>query len=162
MASADGGWAVSGSASASCGYGYGGYEVWESTTHQYTPCFAQNLSGGNIAFQATMKMTSDTNDGGGLIFRQIYRFHVSDGEYDLVTPDATQTVGTSNSVHVNSTQSIVLTVIAQGDNIYLYADGTMLAHILDNSSSSGALGLLAYDATNPSIAIFTDVKIWLL
>lgn len=160
-----GGWAVSSSASASCGYNNGGYQIWESTTNQFQPCMAQNLSGGNIAFQATMTMTSAPNNGGGLIFRQIYRFHVSTGSYDLVTTTAanpTLTYQQNSGIHTDGGQSITLTVIAEGADIYLYANGALLTHLVDNSSSNGRFGLFAYDRTSPTTAIFTNVKVWLL
>lgn len=160
MSSPDnGGWAVAGSATSGCTYNGGGYQVASSTSGTFIPCYAQNLTGRNFLFQAQMKITSTSNDGGGLIFRQIYRFHVINGSFDLATPAKQLAAGSSSAINLSAGQSILLTVVVRGVDIYLYANNTLLTHITDSSASSGSFGLMAVDFSNPTTAVFTNIKI---
>jgi hypothetical protein len=154
-----GGWAVSGSATSGCTYNGGGYQIGVSTSGTFVPCYAQNLTGSNFVFQAQMTMTCASNCGVGLIFRQIYRFHVRNGSYYLKTPAKTLASGFNSAINVSTGQSVLLKVVANGSDISLYANNTLLAHVRDSSASSGIFGLLAVDLAQPTTAVFTNIKI---
>ncbi len=157
-----GGWEVSGSATSGCTYNGAGYQIGVSTVGTFVPCYAQNLTGSNFVFQAQMTITSASNAGGGLIFRQIYRFHVRNGSYYLKTPAKTLASGFNSAIHVSTGQSVLLKVVAKGSDISLYANNNLLAHVRDSSASSGVFGLLAVDLSYPTTAVFTNIKIWQL
>ncbi|HEY4385286.1 MAG TPA: hypothetical protein VGN34_12570 [Ktedonobacteraceae bacterium] len=157
----NGGWQIAGSATLGCTYSGGGYQVATNSSSTYVPCTAQNLTGRDFAFQAQMTITSSTSNGGGLIFRQAYRFHVDNGSYDLAGPPK-QVSGTNPYLNVNGGQSMSLTVIAKGSDIYLYVNGYLLTHIQDSTSSSGGFGLFAVDFSSSTTIVFTNVKIWQL
>jgi serine/threonine protein kinase len=157
-----GAWEVSGSATSGCIYNGGGYQIGVSTAGTFVPCYAQNLTGSNFVFQAQMTMTCASNCGVGLIFRQIYRFHVRNGSYYLKTPVKTLAAGFNSAINLSTGQSVLLKVVANGSDISLYANNTLLAHVRDSSASSGVFGLLAVDLLKPTTAVFTNIKIWQL
>jgi hypothetical protein len=161
MSSPDsGGWEVAGSATFGCTYNGGGYQIGVNSANTYIPCMAQNLTGSNFIYQAQMTITSASNNGGGLIFRQIYRFHVINGSFDLATPSAQLAAGSNSAINFSTGKTILLKVVAKGSDIYLYANNNLLTHVVDSSASSGAFGLLAVDFSNPTTAVFTNIKIW--
>jgi serine/threonine protein kinase len=157
MSSDGGGWQV---VDGRCTFANGGYQVTASSPGTFASCLAM-VPGADIAFQARMTITSAASDGGGLIFRGRYRFRVGNGTYDLA--GTAQTVsGNDPALNASTGQSMVLTVIAKGSDIYLYVNGSLLTHVTDSSSSLGALGMMAVDFSNPTTAVFTDVKVWKL
>ena len=60
----------------------------------------------------------------------------------------------------NLNHAYLLTVIARGRSISLYVDKQWLATVEDQSSSSGAIGLMAYDKTQPTEVAFRNMKVW--
>jgi hypothetical protein len=81
------------------------------------------------------------------------------GAYDLETPAKHLAAGSNSASQVSTGQSILLAVFVTGSDIYLYANNQFLAHVVDSSTSSGAFGLLAVDFSNPTTAVFTNIKI---
>ena len=87
-----------------------------------------------------------------------YRFEVDQyGNYNLYmyvdrtfAHSKTLLEGASPNIKTGTGQMNVLTVIAVGNNIYLYANSHILAHTDDNTFSIGEIGLAAVDYTNPT------------
>ena len=149
-------WATNGS----CTLFNDGFHV--SATDKFNVCFAQGKSYGNFAFQANMSI-SNNGQGGGLSFRgdgqEQYNFFVNaDGTYLLAFGNANADLPLfqkSSSIFIQ--QSDTLTAIARGSDIYLYVNQHFLTHVIDNSSQSGEIGLLAASA---STVVFNNLKVW--
>jgi len=110
-------------------------------------------------------MTIVAGDGGGIVFRgsdqQMYRFRVSsDGSYDLMNQTQVLTAGSSNAIKTGLNQANQLTVIAKGQQIYIYANQQFLTSINDSASSSGRLGLFAVNFTKSTNVAFSNVQVW--
>jgi serine/threonine protein kinase len=144
----------------SCTLSNVGFHV-SGTADLLNVCFAQGKSYGNFAFQANMSIS--IGYGGGLSFRgdgqEQYNFFVNaDGTYLLAFGNANadrplfQKTGSSFIQ-----QSDTLTVIARGNDIYLYVNQHFLTHVSDTSAQSGEIGLLAAGA---STVVFNNLKVW--
>lgn len=149
---------------------------------QYVPCSAKNTSFTNFALQVTMSIMGDA---GGVFFRSqngtYYR--VAFNQSDQSTPDmdilslylcaqdcSTRQVdeGTqlwSNPVSVDRGNPITLTIIAQGNIIDLFYNGTPEAHVIGTPSSrvfSGQIGVYAASLGNDTDVTFSGLKVWSL
>jgi serine/threonine protein kinase len=133
-----------------------------------TVCLEQIYNFADFAFQAQMTIHSGDSsaDGGGLVFRgtsatdRIYRLRIGlDGSYDIFNGNLIGPASSAVSGPVLN-QNILLTVIAQGNLLFLYVNNQFIATSSSTFSSDGQLGLMAF-ARNQSVDItFTNVKIW--
>jgi hypothetical protein len=138
----------------------------------YVPCFAQATNFGNFAFQ--VQMTIIKGDEGGLIFRandatsKFYLFRIGrDGYYSL---NVSKDNNTNTPIAFDNTQAIktglgqpnLLTVVAQGKNIYLYINKQFVGSAMDSSYASGKIGIFAADHTNDTDVAFTNARVWTL
>jgi hypothetical protein len=111
-------------------------------------------------------MTITEGDGGGLIFRTTssatYRFRVdASGYYDLAgLPRDKIIAGTSSAIHTGVNQANLLTVVANGNNIYMYVNKQLVAYISDSSSCSGMIGFMAIDANNATKVQYKNMRVW--
>jgi hypothetical protein len=138
----------------------------------YVPCFAQATNFSNFAFQ--VQMTIIQGDEGGLIFRandtasKFYLFRIGrDGYYSLnVSKDS----NTNTPIAFDNTPAIktglgqpnLLTVIAQGQNIYLYINKQFVGNAVDSSYIGGKVGIFAADHTTGTDVAFTNARVWTL
>ncbi len=163
-------WSEDSAASYSCAFTGGIYQIQEEQNNFVAFCFAQATNFSNFAFQ--VQMTISQGEGGGLIFRdnnaEAYRFYVSsNGYYDLVvTPPRNGTgvtrlvTGPSATINTGLNQTNMLTVIARNSMIYLYVNKQYVASVSDSTSSSGEIGLFAYDSTGSTDVIFSNAQVW--
>jgi hypothetical protein len=136
-----------------------------------TVCLEQKYTFSDFAFQAQMTIHSGSNnaDGGGLAFRgtnatidSIYRLRIGlDGSYDIFRGNMIGPAGSAVSSLVLN-QKILLTVIAQGNLIFLYVNNQFVATSYSTFSNQGQLGFLAFAKNQQVDVTFTDVKIWKL
>ena len=138
----------------------------------YVPCFAHATRFSNLAFE--VQMTILKGDDGGLIFRandvttQFYIFRVGqDGTYSLfVAKDDKHNTSIvddqSSSIKKGVGQSNILTVIAQGSNIYLYINKQFVGSANDGTYGSGEIGIFASDTTNVTDVAFSNLRVWAL
>lgn len=132
-------------------------------------CLARASDLTNFAFQVQMTVVRGARgDGGGLIFRAsdedaAYRFHVSaDGTYDLVYQNRLITAGSSSAIQTELNQTNLLTVVAEGNTLYLYVNKHYLASVYDISATSGKIGVLAVSFTRPTDVAFSNAEVWRL
>jgi serine/threonine protein kinase len=136
-----------------------------------TVCLEQKYTFSDFAFQAQMTIHSGSNnaDGAGLVFRgtratidSSYRLRIGlDGSYDIFHGNM---IGPADSAVSGPmlNQKILLTIIAQGNLIFLYVNNQFVATSYSTFSSQGQIGFMAF-AKNQSVDVaFTDVKIWKL
>jgi preprotein translocase subunit YajC len=164
--------------SGQCTFTGSGYQTSEPTKGFFIPCMAETPTFSNFAYQ--VKMTINKGDGGGMLFRAdnanskymlFYLDHT--GSYELYLyvnsngKDAKELAAGSVGSGMNSgyNQTNTLTVIARGNDIYLYINQIFLTHVTVNQSgalSSGQIGLFA-DAINGATQVtYTSVKVWKL
>jgi eukaryotic-like serine/threonine-protein kinase len=151
-----------------CAFTGGAYDV--SITQQgIAPCTATSTDFSNFAFQ--VQMTLIKGAAGGIIFRingpkYYYCYIHQDGSYGCsLYVDATSTPkvlvsGSSSAIKTGLKQSNLIAVVANSNNIKLYANGQLITSISDNSYSHGAIGLVAEDDSSPAEAVFSNAKVW--
>ncbi|MGH2479419.1 MAG: hypothetical protein ACRDHW_07175, partial [Ktedonobacteraceae bacterium] len=117
-----------------------------------------------------MKILS--GDGGGLILRgnttagNLYYFHVlPDGSYHIYVEKNHQLTtllggGTISSFTTN--QRNTLTTIAQGNQLYFYANEKLLTMLKDSTYTNGYMGVLSACSTAAADVVYTNAKIWRL
>jgi hypothetical protein len=158
--------------SSSCGFTGGAYHA-SASAGFIGPCLAPAVSVSNFAFQA--QMTIIKGNAGGLIFRlnfgasslNSYLFLIDHlGGYRLVAFQNNNTImqlanGVSSAVNVGLNQSNLLTVIARGNNFYLYVNKQYITSARDNTFSSGVVGVFASGA-NATDVVFSNAQVWKL
>ncbi len=156
----------------SCGFTGGAYHA-SASAGFIGPCLALAVSVSNFAFQA--QMTIIKGNAGGLIFRlniassslNSYLFLIDNlGGYRLAAFQNNNTVmqlanGVSSAVNVGLNQSNLLTVIARGNNFYLYVNRQYITSARDNTFSSGVVGVFA-SGTNATNVVFSNAQVWKL
>ena len=115
-----------------------------------------------------------TGDDGGIVFRgdsanyKFYRFYINQkGSYCI---DLAQDINHVKSIACNLSsvinsglnQTNLLTVIAQGSNIYLYINKQYVASLSDKTYSSGKIGVFVGDETNATDVAFNNAQLWIL
>ena len=156
-------WAVN---SGGCAFANGAYHATATQAGTFSVCMAQATNFFNFTYQVNMTILSGTaGDGGGLIFRsasgKAYRLHVgSDGSFDLVDEAKSLASGNSAAIKTGLNQTNVLKVKAHGTSISLYINNVLLAKVEDSFSSSGAIGVLAVDFSQPTDVAFSNAQVW--
>jgi hypothetical protein len=161
--------------SGSCKFTNGAYQISTSNPNNTQDCHAEATNFSNFAFQTRMVM--NTGSGGGLVFRSTviqpgvnrsYRFRISpDGSWDLVCISCGNfgTIpiiqGVTDNIHGIGGINIV-TIIAEGSNLYLYVNDKFLKKANDDLFNIGRIGLFAVNfSPSPDTTImFYNVKIW--
>lgn len=135
-------------------------------------CIAQNTDYSNFALQA--QVTILKGSCAGLAFRATsrtssqYEFVIclQEGfwglryaENGLIEPNLVQ--GYSTAIRNELGQANVLTVVANGPTITLYANGQRLGSATSSLFSAGQIGLDASgDEGNMNIALFRNAEVW--
>src|SRR5216683_1650980 len=165
-------WSESSLGNGRCLFTNGAFHALLSGKASFTVCFANSTRLSDFAFQVQMTIASGVR--GGLLFRTgnsqaySYAFDVaSDGFYTLAVINGTSGVvlnfGPSPAIKTGLNQSNLLTVIARGNNIYLYINKQYIAMVNDSTFSSGKIGLFAISGDNPQADIaFSNAQVWQL
>lgn len=136
----------------------------------YVPCFAHATNFSNFAFEAQVMIQK--GDEAGLIFRandaasKFYVFRISkDSTYSLfVSKDDKHSIPViddmSRAIKTGSSQTNILTVIAQGDTIYLYINKQFVNSVHDTSYASGEIGVFAGNTGDITDVAFKQARIW--
>jgi hypothetical protein len=155
-----------------CAFSNGSYHASMPQAGFFAPCYAQNSSFNNFAFQ--VQMTILKGDRGGLIFRsdgtsKFYLFRIDqNGAYNLflyTNSNSTKNLleGTAPAIiHTGLNASNTIAVVAKGSNIYLYVNQKYLASTTNSTYSSGSIAVFAEDHTNATEVAFSNVQVWQL
>jgi hypothetical protein len=166
--------AVSNSGEGSCSFKDNAYHVTAQQADYLYACFAASPNFSNFAYQA--QMTILQGDYGGIIFRangassKYYYFRIGkDGAYDLsvshdtnFTYDQILKSGIAQSIITTGlSQPNIIAVLADGSNIYLYANQKFLAQVHDTTYQAGQIGVFGgnFESKSADVA-FTNVKVW--
>lgn len=141
----------------------------------FSPCYASASNFADFIFQAEMTVTE--GHSGGLIFRadktsdQAYLFRIStDGTYILnkytlennQLQNDTLTSGDSSEIQPGANTTNTLAVIARGNMLYLFINGTYIANATDETYRSGAIGIYTDSDAGSVEAFFRNAKVWQL
>ncbi|MEO8956641.1 MAG: hypothetical protein ABI396_05685 [Ktedonobacteraceae bacterium] len=161
---------TSGTVDGSCVFTGGDYHVTEARQGYLQPCIAESTNFSNFAYQ--VQMIFDKGDQAGIIFRAtgskgaFYFFRIGiDGSYALdLYKSANQTTtlsnGFSSAITTGLTQANQLAVIAVKGQLLLYANQQYITSIVDNTLTSGTIGVAVQDAANPTEVEFSNVQVW--
>ncbi|HLY30020.1 MAG TPA: hypothetical protein VKQ36_03270 [Ktedonobacterales bacterium] len=136
-------------------------------------CFEHALTFSNFVFETEMQVIA--GDGGGLIFRlngadytaPQYRFRVgADQTYDVT--EYLHGQGTGHRIVTGKNPAIdkgvgasnLLSVVALGSHIYVFANGVYIASITNTTSPTGELGFFAADYSHPTDIAFSNMDVW--
>ena len=158
----------------SCQFANGAYHSNMPTKGYFQPCYASTPIFTNFAFQVQMTITQ--GDEGGILFRAnpnnstYYLFRIdTNGAYDLFVYSSNQASsakrllnGTAQGFKTGPNQPNILALVAQGNNLYFYANGQYIDSASDSTFTSGKIGVFGEDATNPTDAAFTNAQVWQL
>jgi serine/threonine protein kinase len=167
-------WSVNASNIGSCAFLQGALHAIASHTYTLQPCIAQSGDFSNFAFQ--VQMTISKGDAGGLIFRANatnsdtpWRFDFGidqSGSFGLLVISQ----GNSNiliqrpssAIKAGVEQPNLLTVVAQGSNIYLYVNRQYAGSVSDGSIIAGKIGVFARENIDPTDVAFSNAQVWKL
>ncbi len=158
----------------SCQFANGAYHSNMPTKGYFQPCYANTPTFTNFAFQVQMTITQ--GDEGGILFRAnpnnstYYLFRIdTNGAYDLFVYSSNQASsakrllnGTAQGFKTGLNQPNTLALVAQGTNLYFYANGQYIDSASDSTFTSGKIGVFGEDATNPTNVAFTNAQVWQL
>ncbi len=115
--------------------------------------------------------TGPRNNGYGILFRfqdrdNFYRFDISgDGFFLLSKFHASEWITlvpwtASSAINVGQAQNR-LVVDATGSEVRVYANGSLLAEVVDDTFSEGNFGFFASTFSEPNLTVrFDDIKLW--
>ena len=162
--------------SGTCSFTDHAYHVYVNaikSSHDLTYCFPTAYTFTNFAFQ--VRMTFLRGNGGGIIFRantteaKWYFFAIQpDESYALYVYKGLGSAGNYmiTPLHSEKSNPIIyptmnkLTVLAKNNAIYLLVNGQYLWKQVDDTYSSGNIGLLVAASQNITDIAFTDVEVW--
>jgi hypothetical protein len=131
-----------------------------------------NLSDFIVEVEATKKGGPDDNVFGLAVRRtgpgDYYAFLISsDGYYDMEEHNddtwVTSENWTKSEAIKTGSQTNLIRVVAQGDKFSFYANGEKLGDFVDDTLSSGSIGLFAGSQTEGNVTIaFDNFKVWSL
>ena len=153
-----------------CGFSGGAYH--NTVTVQNTDFYCLSFEDySNFAFQ--IQMTLIKGSMGGIAFRAIgpglnlYFFAIHGRSYSLEIMQNNKitkqlAIGYSPAIKAGLNPTNVLTVIAKGTQIYLFANKQFLTMVTDNTFSAGQIGVVAgTDYYNSSADVaFNNEKVW--
>jgi hypothetical protein len=156
----------------SCAFSGGAYHVNVPRVgvYQYCPSSSGNFS--NFAYQ--VQLTFVKGDLGGLLFRynsssqDTYAFIIDAlGHYALYLFTSS---GIYNGQVLRSGSSLefitglgrpnLLTIVARGNDIYMYVNKHFIAKVSDSAYSSGEIGVVAASFSGPTDVAFNNAKVW--
>jgi hypothetical protein len=153
-----------------CAFADGAYHSSMPQQGYFSPCFAEATNFTNFSYQ--IQMTFVKGDQGGIAFRgnaqkgAFYYFHINrNGTYALEIYDndiSTGVVkqGSSPAIKTGLNQTNLMAVVANGNQIDLYVNMQHIDSITDSTYSSGQIGVVAEDITNPTDVAFSNAQVW--
>ncbi|GCE19644.1 family 16 glycoside hydrolase [Dictyobacter kobayashii] len=138
----------------------------------YAPCIAHATHFQNFALE--VQMTILQGDEGGIIFRSnnhdknFYSFRLkTDGTYGLIlTRNDGHTIplvyDKSKLIRTGADQTNTLTIIARGDNIYLYINKQYVGSASDDTYEAGTIGVIALALNHGTTVAFNNLRVWQL
>src|SRR5260221_5948407 len=142
-------------------------------------CVAGSTSFGNFAYQVSTTISQGNITGvvfrgaGSLQAVGLYLFGItSDGTYELISGQKSAISnrsfkilagGSSQAIKTGANQANLLTVIARGSAIYLYANRQYLASVNDSTSSTGGIGVFGENTLGGPVDIaYRAIQAWQL
>jgi hypothetical protein len=163
-------WDVFSRSGGRCEYREGAYRAEISTPATFTQCLIHNSTFTDFLFQAKVQII--TGDEGGLVIRANktknieYHFDIAtNGEFDLIRETSNGPIQLipptpTNAIYKGLNAINQLAVLTQGNDIYLFVNQHQVTFWQDSSSSSGAIGFLAYDETRSTDVAYQDADVW--
>lgn len=156
-----------------CTFAADGYHVTDTKQQTFHYCMSTGSYYSNFAFQVQVTILS--GDGASLLFRgseelnAFYRFRIDQyGNYSLLlSNDPTVRAepqplreGSSHYINQGTGQMNVLTVIANGSNIFLYINSHFIVFERNSTLSVGEIGLSASDYSKSTEVLFYKAEVW--
>lgn len=148
----------------------GGYHTSAMQPATSTSCFAkQPPDYTDFSYQVGMSIV--TGNQGGIAFRAdptqgtFYGFSIdSNGMYNLsiysnFKQKETLTTGASNAIQTGPNAVNLVAVYAKGGIISLYINKQLVDSVQDTTYTQGKLGVIAIDTTDPTEAVFSNMKV---
>ena len=164
-------WANHSNSGAQCAFTGGAYHITIKVSNYFYYCTPITTGFSNFAFQVQMTLLS--GDTAGLMFRvsgptlKSYLFFLSgSGYYGLIltsdfSKSRTLAINRSTAIKQGFNQPNVLTVIAKGNDLYLFINRQYVTKITDSTYSEGNLGLFASAyKIFPTEAVFSNAEAW--
>lgn len=157
-----------------CSFSNGAYHAKETKAGFFVYCVAEATNFSNLAYQVQMKIMS--GDYGGLIFRadgansKFYLFRIKqDGSYDLYvyidntgTHAKTLTSGVASNMNTGLNQTNKIGILARGNSISLYINGTIQDSIDDGTLHAGQIGVIADNSNATADVAYSGAQVWKL
>ena len=153
----------------SCAFSGGAYHIRFQEQMGNADCVAFNSLFNNLAFQVQVKIIAGA--AGGLLFRfsntDAYLFYIDSHAtfYLLVIKNKVPsflTDGSNAAINSGLNQPNLLTVVAQGNHIYLYVNKQPVAHVTNGVIGSGQVALFAGNTSGPTDVAFNNAQVWAL
>ena len=158
--------------SSGCAFTHNAYNATVTQKGFFLPCLAKKTLFHNFVYQ--VHMTIVKGDAGGMIIRanpqtsQSYLFVVgTDGTYSIYyypggSKQKSRTLmdGYSSLIRTGSHQENILGIVASGTSLNFYINKQYVTSIIDNSRSSGLIGVLANNYTNATVVTYTSAQVW--
>ena len=150
------------------------YHVSEARQGYFQPCIAENTKFGNFAYSVDLTINKGNPGQAGMVFRAssdnkaYYLFRIgTDGSYAFDVYDThgnvkTLVQGFSSAITTSFGQANTLTVIAQGTQYLLFANGQYVDSATDNTLQEGKIGVVAVNAGTPIDVTVGNVQVWKL
>jgi eukaryotic-like serine/threonine-protein kinase len=166
--------------SSQCAFQSDGYHIQQSASFPYFKgCREQNNSYGNLALSVNVKLLS--GHSGGVYFRlgtnlignyDGYLFEIdSQGNYKISRQQGTNITALpdhdwkpSPALHTGYNQTNLLQLIARGDTLQFYANGSFLTKAQNSFYEQGTIGFLASTTSggNDAEVVYSGLKIYAL
>ncbi len=150
------------------------YHVSETRQGYFQPCIAENTKFSNFTYSVDLTINKGNPGQAGMVFRvsgnniAYYLFRIStDGSYALDVYNTHGTVktlvqGFSSAITTSFGHPNMLTVIAQGTQYLLFANGQYVDSATDNTLQAGKIGVVAVNAGTPIDVTVGNVQVWKL
>jgi hypothetical protein len=155
-----------------CYFSGGAFHASVRTKNFFLPCIAHATNFSNFAYQVSMTFTH--GNSGGIAFRvnanqqNGYLFNVTlGGIYGIFIiknnqTSADLTSGQSAAINTRPNAANLLTIVARGNNIFMYVNKQFVTSITDGTYAAGQIGVFASDDTVASDVAFTKAEVWKL
>jgi len=154
----------------SCAFSGGAYHIRFQEQMAFANCVAYNSLFSNLAFQVQVKIITGAV-AGGLLFRisnnDAYLFEIDPHAtfYFFVIKNKVPSLltgGSNAAINSGLNQPNLLTVVAQGNQIYLYVNKQPIAHVTNGVIGSGQVALFAGNTSGPTDVAFDNAQVWAL
>jgi hypothetical protein len=134
-------------------------------------CIAHATNFSNFAYQVSMIFAH--GNSGGIALRinanqqNGYLFNVTlGGDYGIFiiknNASTTLTSGQSAAINTRPNAANLLTIVARGNNIFMYVNKQFVTNVTDGTYAAGQIGVFASDDTVASDVAFTKAEVWKL